>query len=100
MMFRIHKVTGDSMSPDFQEGDFVLIGTAPFFLKRLKTGDTIVFEHKLYGTLIKRVASFDPETGEVYVEGTGPESLDSRRLGTIRRGNIRGKVIAHIPIPK
>jgi len=94
-MFRIHKVTGDSMSPDFQDGDFVLLATAPFVLKRLKVGDTIVFQHKLYGTLIKHIASFDPETAEAYVEGTSPDSLDSRRLGTIRRENIRGKVIAH-----
>ena len=94
-MLKIIKVTGDSMSPDFQEGDFVLLATAPFFLPRLKVGDTIVFEHKFYGTLIKRIASFDPETAEVYIEGTGPDSLDSRRLGTIRRENIRGKVIAH-----
>ncbi|MBN1449696.1 MAG: S26 family signal peptidase [Anaerolineales bacterium] len=94
-MFRIHKVTGDSMSPDFQEGDFVLLVTAPFFLKRLKVGDTVVFEHKLYGTLIKRIAAFEAETAEAYVEGTRPDSLDSRRLGTIRRENIRGKVIAH-----
>ncbi len=94
-MLRIIKVTGDSMSPDFQEGDFVLLATAPFFLKRLKVGDTIVFQHKLYGTLIKRIVSFDPETAEAYIEGTRPDSLDSRRLGTIRRENIRGKVIAH-----
>ena len=94
MMFRIHKVVGDSMSPDFREGDFVVLATAPFFLKRLKVGDTIIFKHKLYGTLIKRIASFDPETVEAYVEGTGPDSLDSRRLGTIRREAIRGKVIA------
>ena len=94
-MLRIHKVTGDSMSPDFQDGDFVVLTTVPFFLKRLKIGDTIVFEHKFYGTLIKRIASFDPETAEAYVEGTRPDSLDSRRLGAIRRDAIRGKVIAH-----
>jgi len=94
-MLRIIKVTGDSMSPDFQEGDFVVLTTVPFFLKRLKVGDTIVFQHKLYGTLIKRIVSFDPETAEAYIEGTRPDSLDSRRLGTIRRENIRGKVIAH-----
>jgi signal peptidase I len=96
-MFRIHKVSGDSMTPDFQEGDFVLIGTAPFFLKRLKVGDTIIFQHKLYGTLIKRITAFDSVTREAYVAGTSPESLDSRRLGTIRRENIRGKVIARFP---
>jgi len=95
-MFHILKVAGDSMSPDFQDGDFVALATAPFFLKRLKVGDTIIFDHKLYGTLIKRIASFDPETAEAYVEGTSSDSLDSRRLGTIRREAIQGKVIAHI----
>ena len=96
-MLRILKVTGDSMSPDFEEGDFVVIATVPFFLDRLKTGDIIIFEHKIYGTLIKRIASFDPETAEAYVEGSSPDSLDSRRLGTIRRENIQGKVVAHFP---
>jgi hypothetical protein len=85
------------MSPDFQEGDFVVILTLPFFLDRLNIGDVIIFDHKLYGTLIKRIASFDPETAEAYVEGTGPDSLDSRHLGTIRGEKIRGKVIAHFP---
>lgn len=94
-MFCIHKVVGDSMLPDFQEGDFVVLTTLPFFLKRLKIGDVIILKHKLYGTLIKRITSFDPETAEAYIEGTHPDSLDSRRLGTIRRENIRGKVIAH-----
>ena len=65
------------MSPDFQEGDFVALATAPFFLKRLKIGDTIIFNHKLYGTLIKRIASFDPETAEAYVKGTRPDSKGS-----------------------
>lgn len=96
-MLRIHKVTGESMSPDFQDGDFVALTTLPFFLKRLKVGDIIVFEHQLYGILIKRIASFDPETAEAYVEGAHADSLDSRRLGTIRRDAIRGKVIAHFP---
>ena len=95
-MIRLLKVTGDSMSPDFQDGDFVALATAPFFLKRLKVGDTIIFDHKLYGTLIKRIAYFDPETSDAYVEGTSSDSLDSRRLGTIRREAIKGKVIAHI----
>jgi signal peptidase I len=98
-MFRIHKVTGGSMSPDYQEGDFVLIATANFVRKRLKVGDVIIFEHNLYGTLIKRVASFDPQTAEAYVEGTRPDSLSSLRLGTIRRDAIWGKVIAHISKP-
>lgn len=85
------------MSPVYKNGDFVLLLNIPFLLKRLKIGDTIVFNHQLYGTLIKRIASFDPDTAEAYVEGTQPDSLDSRRLGTIRRDAVRGKVIAHFP---
>ena len=96
-MLRIHRVTGDSMSPDFQDGDYVVLATLPLFLKQLKVGDIIIFENKNYGTLIKRIASFDPVTAEAYVEGANPTSLDSRRLGTIRRDAIRGKVIAHFP---
>ena len=87
------------MSPDFMEGDFVLLVTLSYVLRHLKIGDNIVFEHKNYGTLIKRIASFDPETAEAYVEGTRPDSLDSRRLGTIRHDAIRGKVIAHFSKP-
>lgn len=98
-MFRIHKITGDSMSPDFQEGDFVVLLTVPFFLNRLKIGDIIVFDHQLYGRLIKRIVSFDPETAEAYVQGTQPNSLGSLRLGTIRRDAIRGKVVAHFSKP-
>jgi len=88
------------MSPDYQDGDFVALTNLTFVLKKIKIGDIIIFEHKLYGTLIKRITSFDPKTGEVYVEGTRADSLDSRRLGTIRRGAIRGKVIAHFPKTK
>lgn len=97
MMLRILKITGNSMSPDYQEGDFVLLATCAHVIRHLKVGDTIIFEHKLYGTLIKRIASFDPGTAEAYVEGTRPDSLDSRRLGTIRPDVIQGKVIAHFP---
>jgi signal peptidase I len=94
-MLKILKITGDSMSPDFQDGDFVIILTAKLILNHLKEGDVIIFNHKFYGTLIKRITSFDPSNAGIYVEGTRPDSLDSRHLGTIRSENIKGKVIAH-----
>ena len=85
------------MSPDFQEGDFVVLSHITLHFEAHQSWGHIIFDHQRYGTLIKRIASFDPETAEAYVEGTQPDSLDSRRLGTIRRENIRGKVIAHFP---
>jgi phage repressor protein C with HTH and peptisase S24 domain len=98
-MLRLLKVTGDSLSPLYKEGDFVVITTLPFFLRRLRQGDIIVFQHGLYGTLIKIVDRVLPEEDAVYVIGTSEESLDSRRLGPIGRAAIRGRVIWHIARP-
>jgi signal peptidase I len=98
-MFRLLKVTGDSLSPLYKEGDFVVITTLPFFLRRLRQGDIIVFQHGLYGTLIKIVDRVLPEEDAVYILGTSEDSLDSRRLGPISRAAIRGRVLWHIAQP-
>jgi len=92
-MLQILRVTGESLSPGYQEGDFVVIATNPLFY-RIKPGDVIVFEHTGYGTLIKRVTHKLPD--EVYVSGTHEHSLDSRKLGPIERKSITGKVLWHI----
>jgi signal peptidase I len=98
-MFRLLKVTGDSLSPLYKEGDFVVITTLPFLSRRIRPGDIIVFQHGLYGTLIKIVDRISPEGDEVYVIGASENSLDSRRLGPISRQAIKGKVIWHIAKP-
>lgn len=98
-MLRLLKVTGDSLSPIYKEGDFVVVTTLPFFLRRLRQGDIIVFQHGLYGTLIKIVDRVLPEEDAVYVLGTNEESLDSRRLGPINRQAIMGKVIWYVAKP-
>jgi len=98
-MFRLLKVTGDSLSPLYKEGDFVVITTLPFLSRRIRPGDIIVFQHGLYGTLIKIVDRILPEGDEVYVIGASENSLDSRRLGPISRQAIKGKVIWHIVKP-
>ncbi len=98
-MLRLLKVTGDSLSPLYKEGDFVVIATLPFFLRRLRKGNIIVFQHGLYGILIKIVDRLTSEGDEVYVIGASENSLDSRRLGPINRQAIMGKVIWHIARP-
>jgi hypothetical protein len=98
-MLRFLKVKGDSMSPDYGEGDFVVILTIPFLFRLMRPGSTIAFEHSHYGLLIKRIRTIDTDTKEVIVEGANANSLDSRRLGPIRPAAIRGRVIAHIPRP-
>ncbi len=97
-MVEVLRVTGDSLSPKYKEGDFVVIIRFPFLIRRLKEGDTIVFHHHLYGTLIKRILRF-ADDGQIYITGTHENSLDSRRLGPIHRSTVRGKVIWHIHKP-
>jgi phage repressor protein C with HTH and peptisase S24 domain len=94
-MLRILRITGNSMSPDYDEGDFVVIATGSFFIRRLRAGDGVVFQHGGYGTLIKKIERV-ADNGSLIVTGTQPDSLDSRRLGPISTDKVRGKVIWHI----
>jgi len=98
-MLQLLKVTGESLSPLYKEGDFVVITTLPFFLRRLRQGNIIVFQHGLYGTLIKIVERVLPDEDAVYVIGTSEDSLDSRRLGPISHAAIKGRVLWHIAKP-
>jgi signal peptidase I len=99
-MLKLLKVTGSSLSPSYQEGDFVVVTKIPLFLVHLKPGDTLVFRHPDYGTLIKQIDHLIPETGEIYVVGTDEFSVDSRRFGFITKDDILGKVIWHIKRPR
>ncbi len=89
-MFRILRIQGESMSPEYQAGDFVLIRRT----SQPKAGDVIVFHNQLYGTLIKKVEKITDDG--IYVIGTGEHSLDSRRLGPVNPDKVLGKVIWHI----
>ncbi len=95
-MFKFIKVTGNSLYPEYREGDYVMITTIPFF--SFKKGDTIIFDHQTYGRMIKIIDRI--ESDKIHVIGTYPGSIDSRRFGPINRESILGKVIWHIQRPK
>lgn len=95
-MIQILKVTGESLSPFFVEGDFVVVSKIPFVLRKIKAGDIVVFRHPVYGTMIKKVAHISPDGDEIFVLGTHPESTDSRQFGPLRRRQLIGKVVWHI----
>jgi len=94
-MLRLFKIVGDSLSPDFAHGDFVLLSKIPFLFYPPSPGDVIAFHQAGYGLLIKRIQSIDTEGG-VNVIGTQPESIDSRVFGAVMPDKILGKVIWHI----
>ncbi|MFZ2096308.1 MAG: S24/S26 family peptidase [Anaerolineales bacterium] len=94
-MVRFLKVTGDSLAPEYQEGDFVLISKIPFYFVPPSPGDVIAFRQPGYGLLIKRIQNISPDGG-LNVIGNHPDSIDSRVFGIVRRMDILGKVIWHI----
>lgn len=83
------------MTPEIQEGDFVVISKIPF-LTGFCVGDRIVFRHPQYGTLIKCIEKMDDNNKIFWVGGYHPRSLDSHKIGPIREDQIYGKVIWHI----
>ena len=99
MIFRILKVSGHSLSPEYRDGDFVLITKLPILFGWLKPGNHVVFKQPRYGVMIKRVASIDAACDEVRVTGTDIDSIDSRHFGPIPRAALLGKVIWHIRRP-
>ncbi len=95
-MIQMLKVTGESLSPFFLEGDFVVVSKIPFVLRQIKAGDIVVFRHPVYGTMIKQVETISPDGEQLFVLGTHPESTDSRQFGPLQRRQLIGKVIWHI----
>ena len=95
-MAKLLKVTGASLEPSYQDGDFVLVSKIPILFRFVRKGDVIVFHHEVYGTLIKRIDRLVPEQNGYYVLGKREDSIDSRIIGIIAKKDVIGKVIWHI----
>jgi signal peptidase I len=93
-MLRLLKISGSSLSPVYQEGDFVLVSKIPFLVRPPKVGDVVVFRRAPYGLLIKLVERVLPD-GKLWVAGTRPVSVDSYEFGPVKREDLEGKVIVH-----
>ncbi len=97
-MLKFLKIRGDSLAPDYMQGDFVLVRNIPFMFSHPIPGDVIAFRQPGYGLLIKRIQDVD-DTGGLNVIGSHPASIDSRVFGTVHQSNILGKVIWHVKKP-
>jgi signal peptidase I len=97
-MLKLMRIFGRSLQPYLREGDYVLASRVPLLLGRLKPGDAIIFHHPEYGTLVKQVASLEPD-GRVRVLGLAEESIDSRTFGPISLRQVWGKVIWRLHRP-
>lgn len=88
------------MYPRFQDGDFIILRKTARGSVNFRAGETIVFEHELYGTMVKRVGQADDAKHRLFVLAEHDDGLDSRQLGWIDAGRVLGKVIMHIRRPQ
>jgi len=99
-MLKIIKVAGNSLSPFFLPGDFVLISSYYPGYKDLHTGAVVVFHHSEFGRLIKRVHTNYPETKNLKVIGSNDNSISSHKLGLVPYSDLIGKVIFQFRQPR
>jgi len=92
---QIIKVKGISLYPEYHDGDFVIISKIPIYFGCIKPGDVVVFDHPIFGRMIKKISSKNDD-GSLTVIGYHSESLDSRQLGKILKSRLIGKVLFSI----
>lgn len=95
-MIKITRVAGDSLSPFFLSGDYVVITTQKKARSALMQGDVVIFDHPDYGTLIKFIKENNIQEKTVSVLGSNSDSISSHKLGPIPYSAIRGKVLFSI----
>jgi signal peptidase I len=95
VILEVFKVRGASLAPEYQDGDFVVSSGVPIFFRPLRSGDVVVFDHRVYGRLIKRVESIEP-CGQIFVVGSAEGSIDSRTFGPIYPADVHGVVLWHV----
>ena len=98
-MLQFFKISGDSLTPEYQDGDFVLALKIPVLFRYLRPGNRIVFQKRGIGTLIKKITAISAGGEEITVAGSHPDSIDSRDFGPIHRKDVTGLVVRHIPRP-
>jgi nickel-type superoxide dismutase maturation protease len=86
------QVEGDSMRPDLEPGDRLLVVRR----RRLRSGDLVALAdpRQPERTMVKRVAVVDPEHATVTVLGDNrAASTDSRTFGPVPRELVLGRAV-------
>ncbi len=94
---RLVKIIGNSMSPQYRCGDYLLVGR--YRWRKPSVGDDVVFAHGDFGPVFKRIT--DIIDNEISLDGLGAQSVDAAQLGKIPvdgLGHLE-RVIVHIQRP-
>lgn len=89
-MFKLVKVTGNSMSPTLEDGDYVLV-KKPRRQRKLTLGLIYVINHSELGRIIKRLG--DMKHDRCFFIGDNPSSTPSTIIGAVERSRVTGQVI-------
>jgi signal peptidase I len=90
------RVSEASLSPDYQDGDYVLVSSLPYWVGAIRPGDVVVFRRPTGGVMIKIVERLENEGRSLFVTGRSADSMDSRTFGAVPREAVLGKVIWRI----
>jgi signal peptidase I len=94
------KVSGDSMTPTYRSGDAVL-AVRRWISGPIREGDVVICQLPSHikgppGYLVKRVISL--AAGQVFLQGDGTCSYDSRTFGMIPLDCVRGRVVTRLTL--
>ncbi len=99
MIFGILKVSGRSLVPVYQDGDFVIVSKIPVLFNPPHVGQVVVFQHPTHHRMIKRVERVESGGQKLFVVGENDESLDSRAFGPIPTAWVEAVVLVHVRQP-
>ena len=71
----------------------MILSKIPIFVRGLRAGDVVVFDHPQHGRLIKIVERVESGGKSLWVTGLAADSIDSRRFGPIASSQVLGVVI-------
>ena len=94
-MFRIYRVSGNSMQPYLNKGDYI-VALNRFFSKklRLKVGQVVIVEHPRLGVSVKRIAAIQNDKFELI--GDGADTSSTADMGLIDKSQLLGKLLFRI----
>lgn len=93
MILKLVKVKGDSMSPLFLHGDYLLLTDFPTPTFWIRKGKFIVFHSEQYGLLVKRIAKIDKHKKVFWAEGMNPYSITTEQMGENDFSSVEGRVL-------
>jgi len=93
-LFGICKIIGDSMSPGFNEGDFVIYMRKLMPWKAYQAQDLVVVDHPRYGIILKRIVEQNAQK-QYQLQSDNAKGVSSTELGLCSDESIKGKVIYH-----